>query len=387
MSNKEKDRMKKYIFFAAIAALTASCSGSGARVSGRLAGHDSQTVYLQMVTPFLTQTIDSVRLDDKGAFRFNVRLKDRQPTLFNLMCDAELIPLMVSPGQNVKVRAVGSLAQNYNVENSPESELICRLNSILTSGAVSLDSLTNLYTDSEAGLRDEIAGQYALKYMDIKRRHLRFVVENASTLAALYGLYQRLPGDDRLFNGDGDIIYYRMVADSVSRTYPESKYLEALKKQLSKADAAAEFQNRIFAEAQNPASYPDIELPDMYGNRFRLSALDGKIILLDFWSTDAPGCKVNNAELKDTYGKYSDKGFEVYQVSLDTDRAGWVTSVQQQRLPWITVCDFKGAAGTAARLYNISRLPSNLLIDRHGNIAAKNIYGKRLESQIEKLIQ
>ena len=378
--------MRKFILLFAVSALAASCTGDRAKISGRLAGHGGETVYLQTVSPYQSTVTDSVTLDEKGAFKFRIRIEDRQPTLLNILCGMNLIPLMVSPRQKIKVHAVGEISANYNVENSPESELICRLNSILTSGAVSLDSLTNLYTDSTPEQRTEIAAQYAARYMDIKRRHLRFVVENASSLAALYGLYQRLPGDDNLFGGQADMIYYRMVADSVSLTYPDSKYLAALQAQLSQADAVSQMQSMIQAGRQNPVSYPDLELPDMYGKKVRLSSLDGKIILLDFWSTQDMNCKVNNAELKQTYDKYKDSGFEVYQVSLDTHRADWVTSVQQQRLPWITLCDFKGKGGKASRLYNISRLPSNLLIDRKGNIVAKNLYGSRLDSQIEKLL-
>ncbi len=378
--------MRKFTLLLLVAALASSCAGRRAKISGRLAGHGGETVYLQTVSPYRSAIADSAKLDEKGAFKFRVHIEDRQPTLYNILCGLDLIPLMVSPGQDIKVCAVGKISANYNVENSPESELICRLNSILAAGAVSLDSLTNMYADSEPERRTEIAGQYAAKYMDIKRRHLRFVVENASSLAALYGLYQRLPGDENLFGGQGDIVYYRMVADSVSRTYPDSKYLEALRKQLSQADAVSEMQNMISVKAQNPVSYPDLELPDMYGKKVRLSSLDGKIILLDFWTTQVADCKVNNAELKETYDKYNGRGFEIYQVSLDTRKADWVTSVQQQRLPWITLCDFKGEGGTAPHLYNISRLPSNLLIDRNGNIVAKNLYGSRLNAQIEKLL-
>ena len=185
--------MKKCMFLVAVIALCCSCAGGGAKISGRFAGRGGQTVYLESVSPYNTVVIDSTRTDQMGGFKFKVRMEDRQPTLFNLVCGADLIPLMVSVGQNVKVCAVGGISKNYNVENSPESELICELNSILTFGAFTLDSLSNLYAESSPEVRSEIARQYASEYIDIKRRHLRFVVENASSLAAIYGLYQRLP--------------------------------------------------------------------------------------------------------------------------------------------------------------------------------------------------
>ena len=59
--------------------------------------------------------------------------------------------------------------------------------------------------------------------------------------------------------------------------------------------------------------------------------------------------------------------------------------MQEQALPWISVSDLRGQASPAVGLYNISKLPTNFLIDRGGNIVARDIYGKSLESKIEEL--
>ena len=47
--------------------------------------------------------------------------------------------------------------------------------------------------------------------------------------------------------------------------------------------------------------------------------------------------------------------------------------------------DLRGQPSPAVGLYNISKLPTNFLIDRGGNIVARDIYGKSLESKIEEL--
>lgn len=77
--------------------------------------------------------------------------------------------------------------------------------------------------------------------------------------------------------------------------------------------------------------------------------------------------------------------FEVYQVSLDTSKAAWITAVQEQRLPWISVSDLRGRASAAVGLYNISKLPANFLIDKNGTLVAKDIYGKSLERKLDEL--
>ena len=109
--------------------------------------------------------------------------------------------------------------------------------------------------------------------------------------------------------------------------------------------------------------------------------------MLDFWSAEAGNSNTLNAELKEIYERYSTAPtpLEVYQVSLDTSKAAWINAVQEQQLPWVSVSDLRGRASTVVGLYNVQRLPANFLIDKEGTIVAKDIYGKSLEEQLERL--
>ncbi len=60
--------------------------------------------------------------------------------------------------------------------------------------------------------------------------------------------------------------------------------------------------------------------------------------------------------------------------------------MQEQKLPWITVCDFRGEASPAVLSYRISSMPANFVIDRSGNIAGRNLYGDALERKIKELL-
>lgn len=110
-------------------------------------------------------------------------------------------------------------------------------------------------------------------------------------------------------------------------------------------------------------------------------------MLLDFWSIADENSSFRNAELKELYAKYHDKGFEIYQVSVDTSKPAWIETVQMQKLPWISVCDFKGAASVAVQLYAVSSVPQNFLMDREGNIVARNAYGDNLENELRRLFK
>jgi glutathione peroxidase-family protein len=107
--------------------------------------------------------------------------------------------------------------------------------------------------------------------------------------------------------------------------------------------------------------------------------------LVDFWSAELGNSNAFNADLKEIYEEYHDQGFRVYQVSADTSKAEWIRCVQEQRLPWISVCDFLSINSPMLQSYNVTKLPSNFLIDRNGNIIAKDLYSDELENRLKEI--
>ena len=236
-------------------------------------------------------------------------------------------------------------------------------------------------SDVSEAERDTLTRRYTELYRDIKRDQLRFIVENKDKIAAVYALYQRLPGDAYLFNGDSDLIYYRTVAEGIEQTYPESPYLPILRSQVSRMDAQLSLLSQV-----KLTDFPEINMPDMYGNDVKLSSLEGKVILLHFWSAALGNGNAVNADLKTIYEKYHDLGFEIYQVAVDTSKAVWINAIQEQQLPWISVSDLQGNASPALSVYNVKKLPSNYLIDREGNIVGKDLVGERLDEAVRQYI-
>ena len=86
------------------------------------------------------------------------------------------------------------------------------------------------------------------------------------------------------------------------------------------------------------------------------------------------------------YAKYHDQGFEIYQVGIDTSKALWINTIQEQQLPWISVSDLRGEASPAVGAYNVQSLPANFLIDREGNIVGKDVYGADLDKRVAALL-
>ena len=183
-------------------------------------------------------------------------------------------------------------------------------------------------------------------------------------------------------DGQTDVIHYRTVAEALAESYPTSPYLAMLRGDIDRMEAG-----RRLAEQVSESTFPDLDMPDMYGKKIRLSSLAGKVVLVEFWSAELGNSNQQNAELKEIYAKYRNANtpFEVYQVGIDTSKPLWIHTVQQQQLPWISVSDLRGRASTALGTYNVQQLPTNFLIDKHGTIIARDLRGEALERKLAEL--
>ena len=362
--------MNKQTLFVSLttAVMLCACQSSKVKISGRFVGNDAKDVYLEQVLPLTQSVIDSAVLDKDGNYRFELKGVAKTPSLYNIIYNGERIPLFLAGGEKLSLNSVGSVVRNYTVEGSKESELLRQFYQAFVSGAQRLDNIASQFAKATLSEEDRqaLVKEYTAEYYRIRREQLRFIIENKASLAAVYALYQRLPGDTYLFNGDSDVVYYRTVAEAIEQTYPESPYLQSLMGEIARMDARISLSSQI-----TEAGYPDLELSDIYGKKVRLSSLAGKVVLLDFWSAEPGNSNTLNAE--------------VYQVAIDTSKPLWISAVQEQQLPWVSVSDLRGRASSSLGLYNVQKLPANFLIDKEGNIVGKDIYGKSLEQKLDEL--
>lgn len=382
-------KKERLIVLAAAMVGFCACSTDSATLSGEFAACADKNVYLEYVAADGSISADSVRTNANGRFDIKVALPNGEATLYNLRCEERNIPLIIAAGERVTVNSVPGLIDGYTVSGSAESALVKEIKNIMGFGSAKLDSLVTVYNEtSSKALQERINKDYAKEYYAIKRKQIEFIVTHSGSLAAIYALNQRLPNDEVLFNGDNDIVYYRQVATDVAKNYPNSPYLKTLQQAIEQYDQQMEVV-RMFNSAieAGPAPFPELNLPDMFGKKQSLVANLGKVILVDFWTMGDQEANFRNAELKEIYEQYKDRGFEIYQISVDSSKPAWIELVQKQKLPWISVCDFMGAQSPAVQLYNVQNVPQNFLVDQEGNIVARNAYGANLRKELSKLIK
>jgi peroxiredoxin len=133
-------------------------------------------------------------------------------------------------------------------------------------------------------------------------------------------------------------------------------------------------------------SYVDFEMEGPNGEIRRLSEFEGKLVLLEFWSSGCLPCRKENPNLVKTYEKYNPKGFEIFAVSQDTKKESWLKAIEKDGLPWAQVSDLKGQGNAASLIYGIRYIPDNFLINQNGIIIERDIRGESLNAKLDELL-
>jgi thiol-disulfide isomerase/thioredoxin len=143
----------------------------------------------------------------------------------------------------------------------------------------------------------------------------------------------------------------------------------------------------VHAQLKIGETVPEIELMGKADSIIKLSSLNGKVVLIDFWASWCGPCRASNPYVQKLYKKYKDSGFEVFGVSLDVNKPLWLKAIKRDKLTYTQVIDSDGWLSKVAEKYYVDAIPTNFLLDKTGKIVAINLEGKELFDKVKSLVQ
>ena len=349
--------MNRLIFLLISASLIMASCGIGSKgttVSGTVKNAAGlEGVFEEVLLKDQPLAIDKVAFDAAGNFKIDMP-NGASAGIYRLRIGQRML-LFVFNGKekNVKVEADLATLQrtNYTVSGSEDTQLYLQAFNDFAAGKVKLEDLKKTVETTPNPLM--------------------------SMLMMLQVQPMLLPENLEL---------QKKVASRLEKSYPASSYTRDF------ASILTEIQNQSSMEAAGTSRIavgqpaPDIALPNPDGKIFKLSDLKGKVVLLDFWASWCGPCRRANPSVVAAYNKYHGKGFEIYSVSLDRDRDRWTDAIKADHLDWqYHVSDLKYWNSQAAKLYNVSAIPQQYLIDRDGKIKAVANAGFSLEESLAKM--
>lgn len=339
-----------------------------------------------------TILVDSSEINNKG--EFSLKTKADELNFYKLrLTDNNFITLLTLPGEKIKVTSDKEyLPENYELEGSINSEKIRILDNHLLKTQKKLDSLTAIFKKSEGKpgfdtLNKKLNEQYQDIVDEQRKFNIGFILDNPGSLASIKALYQKFDKNTYVLYKNRDLQYLKIAADSLQKTYPESKHTKALVADLQQG-LDRYHQLRIQQMTENmPKTELDVHLPDINGDTVSLSSTRGKYTLLSFWSTESEDCINENLIFKSLYKKYNPKGFEIYQICIDNDIDKWRKAVRFDELPWISVIEREPEKSSAISIFNIKSVPANYMFDKEGNIIGRDLHGRSLRIKMNQLFE
>jgi len=357
-------------------------------IEGNISGADSSMLYLEHLTLGEGNVvIDSIRLTADGAFRFEEE-GVASPEFYRLRIGSQGINLAIDSTETVRVTAdLKNMSFGYKVEGSGSCDtirLLCLKMADLEREVRRISADRNFTIQERDSLIEGLVDQYKA---EVKKD---FLHGNYGTAYSYYACFQTL-GTSLIFDplhDKSDLNWMRAVANAWNDRYPSSPRTENLCNIVQECRRNQAKPRQIVldidGEKVRELGIIDMTFPDIRGQEQTLSSLRGNVVLLDFTAFSLDGSTERTLLLRELYNKYHDRGFEIYQVSVDPNEHLW--KQRCEALPWVSVYCEEGLESDMLTLYDVQSLPYYFLIDRNCDLQARQEYITDLEAAIEALL-
>lgn len=308
------------------------------------------------------ELIDSVFTNDAGEFSIQVRVAS--PSFYGLNVYNLQNEIFILDKESIQIELEGKEQGSFTVKGSKDNDLLqdfLVMKRELDEKSLSWQerAYANPTTEELNKLIDEQKAYAATYTQKVKT----LIQEMKGSIAAIEAA--------RVLDTDTEADFLESLADDLVKKYPDSKLCNDFKESVYSMTSIA--VGRMA---------PDFELTTLKGETLKLSDYRGKYVLVDFWASWCGPCRRENPNVIKMYQKYGGKNFEILGVSTDQSEVQWRKAIRDDELPWAQVRDTEFEASTK---YNVATIPFTVLVDREGQIIAKNLRGLLLEKKLQEL--
>ena len=330
-------------------------------ISGTLTNAADKTIYLEHTALLGTTIVDSCHIDTDGNYSLEAPAPT-YPDFYRLRVGSRSLPIAIDSTEHVQVSAsLDSLPYTLNINGSEVSA-----------------QMAQLRASARTATRDVLREQTQ-----------KIILANPRSLVAYYALFLKQNGLPIWDMADpSDRRLYQAVATSYNLWMPEYNRTKALYNQvLEYMQAERSLRSQLAAQqliADSENAFLDIILPDAKGQMQSLSQYRGKVIVLDFSSTEMEQYVAYNFELRELYNQYHKQGLEIYSVGIERNLLAWEEATEN--LPWLTVRALDNEITEVLTRYNVQSLPTLFLFDKEGNVQGRYTNFTALEADINKYL-
>jgi thiol-disulfide isomerase/thioredoxin len=129
---------------------------------------------------------------------------------------------------------------------------------------------------------------------------------------------------------------------------------------------------------------PPFEVTALDGTRFNLDAMNGRVVLIDFWATWCGPCNEALPEVKKIAKDFAGQPLVIISVSWDSDEAKWKQFIQKNEMTWV---QYRDVDHSLSREFGVEAIPHYFTIDSDGVLTAEMVGSDSdVEGRLKKLV-